>query len=99
NDQCQVVPKPQPRLDFAVVLVRHVLDLHHTASSSTLAISTSTRSGSPVIAYTCSATTWLSSRYATPLSPSITLLAALSMSARRRPFEYSHSLSATGPSI
>src|SRR5690606_20620896 len=98
NDQCQV-SKPQHRLNFAVVLVRHGLDFHHTASSSTLTISTSTRSGSPVTAYTCSATTWRSSRYATPFNPSIIDFAALSMSARRRPFEYSHSLSATGPSI
>src|SRR5690606_1519879 len=45
NDQCQVVPQPQPRLDFAVVLVRHVLDFHHTASSFASAISSSVSRG------------------------------------------------------
>src|SRR5690606_38857090 len=71
----------------------------HALSSFASAISTSTRSGSPCIAYTCSATTCRSSAYATPLSPSMIDFAALSMSALLRPFEYSHSLSATGPSI
>src|SRR5690606_36339948 len=107
HDQCQVVSKPQRRLDFAVVLVCHGLNFHHTAASFAFAdnashalasfasaISTSTRSGSPVIAYTCNTTTWLSSRYATPFSPSMIDFAALSMSALLPPFEYSHSFSA-----